>query len=361
MKRLVNRLRVLARVMRTFLEWRDVKEEDLRKWVQEELGRLDALEKWQDGGIGVPPKTIYHVAAATLPVSLWQTLVCGLVLGAKNYVKLPTGVDEAAYRKFSDALPKELRDRVEYEDKFSAERVRSVDAVVVLGENRTLAAIRALMEPHQRFVGYGTKFSFLCGGVREVSKSERDAVWRHAARDVLSYGHAGCLAPRGIFLAPGEHVDVWCEHFSAALEKDLVSGCGMKISRAEAIQMQGYRATAYFKSKSVYPAELSCRGFTLVVTDCAGMELTDVPLALPVVALSSWDELRQLDWAKHKISTVGWMGRRMPKLAEEAWRELGATRFCKAGRMQQPSVFWKHDGDYTLRPFMRWIQREEGV
>ncbi len=358
MKQLVIRLRALAEVMETFPEFGRVRRSVLEKWVKQELGRLDALEAWNKGVIGKAPQSIYHVAASTLPVSLWQTLVCGLVLGARNLVKLPSGVDQKTYKRFPEALPKPLRRLVVYEEGFDADRMREADAVVVMGDDRTLALIREQMLPHQRFIGYGTKVSFLCGSVQRLSDRKKSQAFKNIARDVLKYNHAGCLAPRGIFLAPSENVKAFCQRLSEAFEKELSKIEGWKISRSEALKMQEYRALAYFKGNPVYPESLAASRFSLVIQKCAELALTDAPLSLPVVPLSSWNELSQLSKFKNKISTVGCVGEPLPAEAEKTWMELGVTRFCKAGAMQMPSIFWKHDGSDTLRPFIQWVYRD---
>ena len=37
---------------------------------------------------------------------------------------------------------------------------------------------------------------------------------------------------------------------------------------------------------------------------------------------------------------------------------LGATRICRLGNAQDPSVFWHQDGLENLAPLVRWIDRE---
>jgi hypothetical protein len=359
MKTLAIRLQALAKTMAKFPEFGKIKHEDLVKWVKEELGTLDRLETWHNRVIGIAPRSIYHIAASTLPVSLWQTLLCGLTLGAQNFVKLPSGVDWKPYKRFSEALPKSLRHLVVYEEKFNANQMQAADVVVVMGEDQTLAAIRGQMLPHQRFIGYGTKVSFLCGSVKKLSNRKKNEAFKNIVKDVLQYNHAGCLAPRGIFLAPDEDAEMFCQKLSKALENALIKAQEWKVSRSEALKMQEYRAVAHFKGNPVYPQNLSALRFSLVISKCTKLALTDAPLSLPVVTLSSWRELKLLSGLKNKISTVGCVGESLPAEAQKAWIELGVTRFCKSGAMQMPSIFWKHDGYDTLRPFIHWVHRDQ--
>jgi hypothetical protein len=345
--------------MAGFPEFAGTRYEDLMAWVVEELGSLDGLESWRGGMKAVAPRMIYHVAAATLPVSLWQTLVCGLVLGAINRVKLPSGVDSSGYRRFSEALPRGLRELVVYEDGYCVERMREADVVVVLGEDDTLARIRGQLLPQQRWVGYGTKVSFLCGGLRGLSEGAAREVLERVVQDVVAYRHVGCLAPRAIFLAPGEDGDGFCVRLCEVVKGGVGTVGEQWVQRSEALLIQAFRAEALFKGVRVYPKLLLGSSLTLVVGGLRNGLWTEAPFCLPVVILKGWEELRAMKKLKGKVSTVGWIGRgTMPEVALKIWMELGATRFCKAGRMQQPSVFWKHDGYDTLRSFVRWVQRD---
>jgi hypothetical protein len=59
-----------------------------------------------------------------------------------------------------------------------------------------------------------------------------------------------------------------------------------------------------------------------------------------------------------KISTIGFTGRAMEARARRAFLELGASRFCPAGRMQFPPLAWHHDGRATLAELVTWIDDE---
>lgn len=58
-----------------------------------------------------------------------------------------------------------------------------------------------------------------------------------------------------------------------------------------------------------------------------------------------------------KISTVGVVSTISPTL-RKAFVELGATRFCPAGRMQFPPLTWHHDGHAPLAELVTWIDSE---
>jgi hypothetical protein len=50
-----------------------------------------------------------------------------------------------------------------------------------------------------------------------------------------------------------------------------------------------------------------------------------------------------------------------PATSESAHRarELGATRICSIGRMQDPPFAWHQDGGQNLAPLVRWIDFEK--
>src|SRR5271156_2742770 len=73
---------------------------ELLRLLRAQLGHVDALDAWLvRDGVRVrarAPKIIYHICAGNLAVSAWTSLTHGLLLGARNVVKLPGDRDEGA-------------------------------------------------------------------------------------------------------------------------------------------------------------------------------------------------------------------------------------------------------------------------
>ena len=95
---------------------------ELLRLVREQLGHVDALDRWMKrDGVRVRARaveSIYHVCAGNLAVSAFTSIAHGLVLGARNLVKLPGERDgDAATRReildFIRGLPAPLRRLVE--------------------------------------------------------------------------------------------------------------------------------------------------------------------------------------------------------------------------------------------------------
>jgi hypothetical protein len=125
---------------------------ELLRLLRAQLGHVDALDKWfriRDG-IRVrarAPKIIYHICAGNLAVSAWTSLAHGLLLGARNVVKLPGDREDSSARReildFIRGLPAPLRKLVETHRGARRRSPRRADAVVAFGSDATMKSLRA--------------------------------------------------------------------------------------------------------------------------------------------------------------------------------------------------------------------------
>ncbi|MDW8349746.1 MAG: acyl-CoA reductase [Verrucomicrobiae bacterium] len=356
---LARRLSLLAQTLRRLPEFGNPTLDDLQNWVKEELGSIDALDRPSKNLQAIAPRYIYHIAASTLPISLWQTLLRGLVLGSYNIVKLPSNVRPETYRRFSDALPTSLRKMVTYQRQFDLRTFQQADAIIALASDATIQELRRHLLPHQRFIAYGTKWSFLCGTFYSQPSNSKVSILHAVARDFLTYHHTGCLSPRAIFLSPQDDALDFAKGLLDVIvhNKSQSHSPPLSLTLSEKLLIQDCRARAHFKRQPLFFSEIEGWPYTLIVQSLSEFQMVDAPFVLPIVSLSSWNQLSELKSLSNKISTVGFFGS-VPSLVEKIWIELGATRFCPAGSMQFPPLNWKHDGDYTLRPLIRWVSKD---
>jgi len=78
-----------------------------------------------------------------------------------------------------------------------------VPCVVAYGSDPTIASISRALAPHQRFVGYGHRFSLALLGDEALDPTRLPDVLERLALDIALWDQLGCLSPVGIFVLSG--------------------------------------------------------------------------------------------------------------------------------------------------------------
>lgn len=354
-----QRLAQLLPVLRQFPELGVTSRRELEQWLTLELGAVDALEAWRTRGStrtrALAPRMIYHILAGNLAVSGQHSLLCGLLLGAHNRIKLPShGGDDIL--RFIQALPASLRKLVEWSREFSAETLKEADAVITYGRDETIASIRAQTHWEQIFLGYGLQVSVIWLG--KVARPTPQLV-KALAHDVCIYDQMGCLSPQAIFLEPGSATEALGEGLARAMSTEIArlprvthtpEEYGTIFETIDTARALGHRMwTAASNTNATAGAVIldpkpefrfSCLHRVIRLHE---VKPTQLPAALKSV--------------RGKISTVGLAVKLTPAL-ERTFLGLGVKRFCPVGQMQHPPIAWHHDGRPSLADLVRWVDRE---
>ncbi len=348
---------------------------DLERWLVLELGAVDALEAWRKHGShrtrAIAPATIYHILAGNLFVSGLQSLLCGLILGANNVIKVPTGAlsqisahdggpffrpvseVEIQLRKFVAALPQSLQKLVAISPEFDAAALAHADAVIAYGTDETITKIRVQTRADQIFLGYGLQVSVMwLGKLKRWNTLQLAAI----AHDICIYDQMGCLSPQAIYLERGSSTKRFCTALARAMKAEMarlpepsVLTPGERGKMAEAIDLAQALGHEVWPAGQVTGAiildprvefQFSCLHRTIVVHEVK-------PEQLP----------RALGGVRGKISTVGVVEKLSPAL-QELFIDLGVKRFCSVGRMQHPPLSWHHDGRPAISDLVRWVDDE---
>ena len=337
---------------------------EVTRLMQAQLGHLDALDRWiERGGVRVrarAPRSIHHVCAGNLAISAITSLAHGLILGARNTVKLPGPREDHAARReilaFVRGLPKPLRDLVEVPTSRARAVPRDAEVVIAFGGDAAMAALRAQVGGEQRFIAHGHAVSLLWAG-------DADALTRRQMRacavDVLTYDQLGCLSPQAIYFAAPADAERFGTRLAYALEHAWrrqaarpARPLGVRARIAEA------RDVARALGHRLWLPAAGHLGWTVIYDP----EPVFAPSPLHGVIYlrrSAPESLaRHLAGIRGRLSTVGLAGREPDARARRAFLELGASRFCEAGRMQFPPLGWHHDGRATLAELVTWIDDE---
>ena len=293
---------------------------------------LDALDDtslesaWSPAGQPFTRATLLAAATVTTAPIEW----CAVLLGRGAQVTLkvssraPGLASVLAQTARSEGLPLTVTTRRDV-------AMHETELLVAMGSDATIAAVKAHVRPHTRYLGFGHRFS--------VAWVTTHTQWDAVADDLTLHDGRGCMSPTWILtsldpVASAQHLS----RAMAARQRDRPLGVR---ADAEHGQIRARRALG------------QVLGHVLVRPDHEIHVLPTehvVPGALPrCVALSHVphrDDVHRLlhPW-RPRLSTVGTDDPSLPA--------LGAVRVCALGQMQRPPLQRLHDGIDWLRETWR--------
>lgn len=336
---------------------------ELLRLLRSQLGHVDALDTWieRDGNRtrARAPKLIYHICAGNLAVSAWTSLAHGLLLGARNVVKLPGDREESTARReilgFIRGLPTPLRKLVETHRELDTDLLRRADAVIAFGSDDTMSSLRALLRWDQKFIAHGHAVSLLW--LSDPNRlTSRQA--RACAVDVLTYDQLGCLSPQAIYVSAGAEVESLERKLAHALETEWQS-MEKKPARplSVAARIVEARDVAYALGQRVWTPPRNHLGWTLIYDPDATFKPSPLHGVIYLRHVAESHLAEALAPVAGSISTIGVAGELRSRL-ESVFLSHGASRFCAAGNMQFPPLTWHHDGHSPLSDLVTWVDFE---
>ena len=318
------------------------------------------------------PEFITHVFSANVPNPSILSFVFGMLVKSANVGKL-SARDEGFLDIYLDSLrsldPKlaGVNSLIPPGRKDILEKVLKISkAVVAYGQNETLEELRAQV-PSAAFFGYGHRVSF--GLYTRGALAERSvrALAMKTARDVWMMDQRGCLSPVTVYVQKGGGVTPF--RFSAMLAEKLekLSAGERKVFPLTRI-LGSESVKDIFKIKKIKGEKIEMweprrKGAWLVAYDekpgaaawlSGGQRVT-------VKAFGNVREVfRVLPLLRNSLQAVALeaLGRERAALAERL-SALGVNRVCRAGKMQEPPIFWHHDGRPNLAEWVTWTDLED--
>jgi Acyl-CoA reductase (LuxC) len=209
---LLERVQAVAESAQGFRWLGEITPQLLSDWVTRELGAEFETSSWAPYGgryrrlIACTP--ILHVVAGETPHAALQSLMRGILVGAENWIKLPSN-DLVEVRGFVELLPKELQPSLSLQ--LLPEWLEKAAVVVVFGSDRTIQEFAGRVQPWQRFVPHGHKISFAMV-LGEWTKTEISG----AIHDGSAFDQLGCLSPQ--FFVVKERAGQFAAQLAAQLE-----------------------------------------------------------------------------------------------------------------------------------------------
>jgi len=332
---------------------------DLLAWVSAELGQADALDSWVPHGTArnkaLAPETILHVVSGNTPHAALQSLIGGLLLGARNLVKLPRGglieVDD-----FISRLPAELSSAVEASEELPDPWLGLADAVIVYGSDETVSALRLRVSTGKILIGHGHKASL---GI--IWEDPDFTSCTGAAHDASLFDQQGCLSPQVFYVReihPG-FAREYAEHLAAAMDQFNSTHPRGPLTIEEQAEVANLRAAYRFRAAGDLRVALWEGGghmdWTVIYEEDAWF--TASPLNRVIFVKPLPDDLAEaMGPAGAQVGAVGlW-----PCAEELANRFAGLrpSRFCPVGRMQDPPWTWHNGGVARLASLVKWVDFE---
>jgi len=339
---------------------------ELTRLLRTQLGHVDALDSWiiRDGSRvrARAPRLIYHICAGNLAVSAWTSLMHGLLLGARNVVKLPGDRDDATARNeilsFIRGLPLPLRHLVETHRTLNTEILRRADAVIAFGSDETMASLRAQTRWDQKFIAHGHALSLLW--IAEPDRlNPRQA--RACAMDILTYDQLGCLSPQAIYVLRGSDIEVLGQKLAHALE---IHWSKLKPRPARPLSVAARivetRDVSHALGHRIWLPPGNHLGWTLIHDPAASFQPSPLHGVIHLRQVAESKLSVALASVAGRISTVGLVGEISSRL-ESVFLSLGVSRFCPAGHMQFPPLTWHHDGRAVLADLVTWTDAENAA
>ncbi|MDR0534647.1 MAG: hypothetical protein LBH01_11915 [Verrucomicrobiales bacterium] len=322
-------------------------EADLQNLIVTELGHADILDQPVLRGnvtlMARPPHSIYHLCASNLAVSAETSLLLGLLLGSQLYFKLPSGGLEA-FVKTVEGLPAALREKVTLLSQHDSALMAAAAAVVVYGSDETIATIHRQIHWRQRFLGYGHKISL---GLIEQG-DETPEIAAAAAREVLAYEQLGCLSPQAYLCRNPESCEKFAALLATALAEQRQTQPLPKLDFDQAALRQHFHQSAAARGEKVLAG---ADGEYLVISGARQLETGPAHAAVSV--LSSWEIPDAVSW-NNKLSAVSHSSPLAPEVIA-TFTNLGVSRFCPTGNLQNPPLAWHHDTRPRLADLVRWV------
>ena len=338
----------------------------LRALLRAELGgseRLDAARGERIEGFD----TTAAILAGAIPLPSFVAVLAPLVLRSPVLVKLsahdpvtvPLFVRSLAAR---DPLLGACVEIVDFrrDDAESLAALCRAPCVAATGSDAAVAAIAARLQPSQRFVASGHRFSLALLGPEATRGAALARAANALALDVALWDQLGCLSPVSVHVVDADPraTDRVADALAGALVEAEARWPRGRIEVAAAAAVVSERAEAEMRAAAGQRVDvLAARGTEWTVVREGDAALRAAPLHRFVRVHPAADlDAALAAIAPHAARLAGvaldGFGDAAVRIAAELAR-LGASRVCAPGTLQTPPLDWPRDGRAVLLPLAR--------
>jgi hypothetical protein len=349
--KLQERIQAIAKSAQAFPWLGEITPHFLSDWVARELGAQFATSSWAKYGDRfrrlVPYSPILHIVAGETPHAVLQSLVRGILVGAENWIKLPS-TNLVEIHSFVESLPAELQPKLS--NRLLPDWLERAAAVVVFGSDNTIQEFASRVRPWQRFVPHGHKISFALV-LGEWTRTEISG----AIKDGSAFDQLGCLSPQ--FFLVKEGADQFAEQLATQLKPSAHAPLSLEIAAAIRTFREDWRfRTANNPAAQLWESPDNSLDWTVLFDPAETIPAHPHHRTFVIKPFTTSLE-PSIDLLRKHISTIG-IHPVVPKSIALAIR-FGAQRICPIGRMQDPALDWHHDGFPSLGSLVRVIDLEK--
>ena len=311
-----------------------------------------------------PLGVLLHVTPGNQAGIPLMSAVEGLLTGNINLLKLPhgdRGLSLAALKLLTQREPRLSPYLYAFEvssrDTSTLERLSALaDGVVTWGGDGAVSALRRLAPPGCKLIEWGHRLSFAYVAGYEDREGELSALARH----IIHTGGLLCSSCQVIYLDTEcrEEGEAFCRDFLPQLDRAARERDRNQAAQA-ALYTQTYRLERWASGKPGRERVWQGCGCSLTLREDRELELSPLYGGVLVKCLPRRELLPVLRRQKGRLQTAGLLCR--PEERGELTALLaraGVNRITRAGEMSRAFPGEAHDGEYSLRRYIRLVDNE---
>lgn len=358
--------------------------ENLEALISQEFGhmrRLDGMstnkeERFSDrSALATGPELIVHICAGTLPNPTLSSMVSGLLVGSSQFIKCSRGssfIPRAFAHSIYEEEPKmgacfEIAEWAGGNQLFEEPLFKEAACVTVTGSDETIRSVRERLPLSVKFLGYGHKFSLAYIGQEMLDGFLASETLHNAALDIAAWDQRGCLSPQAIYVEKGGTVapSVFAKQLGEELDKLEKKQPRGELTPEELADIATRRSIYELRAADssdtrMWKSEDSTKWTVVFESDPQWTPSCGNRFVYVKEVRDAEEVMRNLEPVRENLSTIGLAApeERLEDLAT-GFARFGATRVCPLGRMQNPPLTWRHDGQPALANLATWTDWEQ--
>lgn len=312
----------------------------------------------------LPLGVLLHIAAGNADGLPAFSVLEGLMTGNINILKLPASEGGISVRLLLELIKAEpaLTDYI-YVFDYSSKDIEHIekltaaaDAVVIWGGREAVTALRRLVPPNIKLIEWGHKISFAYVTEQGITAEGLEGL----AKNITETGQILCSSLQGIFIDTNDMKRVYgfCERFLPILEKAV---CQSPLNTGIGIQSQVALRLYTEELEGIYRDNRVFKG-----NHCSLIAYSDQKLDTAIQFGNAWvkplprtELLATLRPYKNYLQTVGLLcGQSEQPFLTDILFKTGVVRVCTGENMSRTYCGAPHDGEYSLRRYIKIVNTE---
>lgn len=363
--------------------FQEMTQENLHHLLLQDLGHLQRLDhpsadeserRTGRKSFAVGPELIAHITGGAIPNPAILSIALGLLARSAQFVKcarhasfLPRLFAHSIYE--TDAKLGACLEIAEWQggnQALETPLLQKADCVTAMGRDETIQSLESRLPRRTRFLPYGHRLSFAYATKAGLEDCSLKALANRIVDDVTLWNQSGCLSPHLVYAEKGatHRPDQLAQAIAEELERrEQFEPRGQVSNPTAAIianRRRLYEIRAANSRETLLWSSRESTAWTVVFDHDPRFQKSCQNRFLYVKAVDGL--AAALNGAAEVCGQVSCVGlcaspHEAPALVKQLAR-WGVTRVCPPGKMQRPSIAWRHDGRLSLGDLMTWTDWE---